>query len=146
MKGNGYLSRRSARRASLMAATAAGLGAVVLVLAPGVAPNPDLFGAPARAQNLSEKAQQIPQKPVGFADIVEKVKPAVISVRVKVEEKGGTHLGDDEEEQGQGEIPLPPGSPFERFFRRFGMPDLHSGPQSSPARARASLLRATAMR
>jgi serine protease Do len=108
-----------------MATTAAGFGAAALVLA--LAPNPGLFGVRAQAQNLSEKAQQIQQKPVGFADIVEKVKPAVVSVRVKVEEKGDTHLGDQDDQQG--EMPLPPGSPFERFFRRFGMPDLHSGPQ-----------------
>jgi serine protease Do len=125
MKGNGYLWRLSARRAVLLATTVAGFGGAALILGPGAAPNSALFGAPAHAQNLSEKAQQIAQKPVGFADIVEKVKPAVISVRVKVEEKGDAHVGDDEE----GEIPLPPGSPFERFFRRFGMPDLHSGPQ-----------------
>ena len=124
MKPNGYL-RPSARRAGLMATTAAGFGAAALVLA--LAPNPGLFGVRAQAQNLSEKAQQIQQKPVGFADIVEKVKPAVVSVRVKVEEKGDTHLGDQDDQQG--EMPLPPGSPFERFFRRFGMPDLHSGPQ-----------------
>ncbi len=125
MKGNGSLCRLSVRRAGLLATSVAGIGAAAMILAPGVARNSDLFGAPARAQNLSERAQQIAQKPVGFADIVEKVKPAVISVRVKVEEKGAEHLGDDQE----GEIPLPPGSPFERFFRRFGMPDLHSGPQ-----------------
>ena len=40
---------------------------------------------PAHAQNLTQQAQQLAQKPVGFADIVEKVKPAVISVRVKME-------------------------------------------------------------
>lgn len=124
MKGNGNLWRLSARRAGLLAATAAGFGAAALILP--LAPNPNLV-APARAQNLSEKAQAIARKPVGFADIVEKVKPAVISVRVKVEEKGGTHMGDDDDDDGG--IPLPPGSPFERFFRRFGMPDLHSGPQ-----------------
>jgi len=28
------------------------------------------------AQNLTEKVQELPQHPVGFADIVEKVKPA----------------------------------------------------------------------
>src|SRR5262249_42952770 len=56
------------------------------------------------------------QRPVGFADIVEKVKPSVISVRVKMD--GGPRMtGFD------GESPFPPGSPMERFFRRFGMPD-----------------------
>jgi serine protease Do len=56
------------------------------------------------------------QRPVGFADIVEKVKPSVISVRVKMD-NGPRMMGFD------GDSPFPPGSPMERFFRRFGMPD-----------------------
>ncbi|HKN08477.1 MAG TPA: Do family serine endopeptidase [Pseudomonadota bacterium] len=58
----------------------------------------------------AESAQRMP----GFADLVEKVKPAVISVRVKVE---GAKMMNFE-----GETPLAPNSPMERFFRRFGMP------------------------
>ena len=38
----------------------------------------------AQAQNLTEQAHKL-QAPIGFADIVEKVKPAVISVRVKID-------------------------------------------------------------
>jgi serine protease Do len=52
---------------------------------------------------------------MGFADIVEKVKPAVISVRVKVA-SGPQMMGF----QG-GDTPLPPN--VERFFRRFGLPE-----------------------
>jgi serine protease Do len=52
------------------------------------------------------------QRPVGFADIVEKVKPAVISVKVKMNAPGETFsLNEDN--------PLR-GTPFEDFFRRFG--------------------------
>ncbi|HEV3022882.1 MAG TPA: Do family serine endopeptidase, partial [Pirellulales bacterium] len=76
----------------------------------------DFFAGPAHAQNLSQQAQQLPQKPVGFADIVEKVKPAVISVRVKMERPADAGLSSDE-------LPFPPGSPFEHFFKRFGMPN-----------------------
>ncbi|MGA8816252.1 MAG: trypsin-like peptidase domain-containing protein, partial [Xanthobacteraceae bacterium] len=121
MNGNGSLLRRSlsARRLALLATTVAGLGAAAIV----VAPNWDSFGATARAQNLSEKAQQITQKPVGFADIVEKVKPAVISVRVKMERPAASHSDDEQQ------IPFPPGSPFERFFKRFGAPNAPSGPE-----------------
>jgi len=58
------------------------------------------------------------QAPVGFADIVAKVKPAVISVRVKVDSKPAT--------TGFGNNPdVPPG--LREFFRRFGMPDLPPG-------------------
>jgi serine protease Do len=104
-----------ARRFGLLATTVAGLGAAAFF----VAPNPALFGNPAHAQNLSQQAQQLPQHPVGFADIVAKVKPAVISVRVKME-RPAAGLSEDE-------LPFPPGSPFERFFRRFGMPNNGEG-------------------
>src|SRR5215475_9159917 len=75
-----------ARRLFLLATTIASLGAAVAVISPGF--NHLEGGYPAAlAQNLSEQARKM-QAPVGFADIVEKVKPAVISVRVKVD--GGT--------------------------------------------------------
>jgi serine protease Do len=123
---NGSPLRRklSARRKALLATTVAGLGAAVLLAAPGVTPKHDLFGASAQAQNLSEKAQQLSQKPVGFADIVEHVKPAVISVRVKMERSANSNLKDNDDDSN----PFPPGSPFERFFRRFGMPNVPSLP------------------
>jgi serine protease Do len=106
-------ARLSARRVALLATTIAGFGAVAF-FAPQ-SPNADFFAAPAHAQNLTHEAQQLPQKPVGFADIVEKVKPAVIAVRVKVEGMAEAGPSDDE-------LPVPPGSPFERFFKRFGAP------------------------
>src|SRR6476469_10127899 len=67
----------SLRRAVLLATTIAGLGAGALFIAPG------FNYSPALAQNLSEQARKL-AAPVGFADIVEKVKPAVISVGAKV--------------------------------------------------------------
>ena len=104
----------SARRMALLATTIAGFGAAAF-FAPYTVPKTDFFMGPAHAQNLSQQAQQLPQKPVGFADIVEKVKPAVISVQVKMERPADGGLSSDE-------LPFPPGSPFERFFKRFGMP------------------------
>ena len=106
----------SARRIGLLATTIAGLGAAALFVAPNLAPNAGFFAAPAHAQNLTQQAQQLPQHPVGFADIVAKVKPAVISVRVKMEKEETPGLSEDE-------VPFPPGSPFDRFFRRFGNPN-----------------------
>src|SRR5262249_28781105 len=55
-----------------------------------------------------------------FADIVEKVKPAVVSVRVKVE--AGPQLSSDDFQIPQGQQGQQ-GSPFEFFFKRFGMPN-----------------------
>ena len=80
------------------------------------------FGSAAQAQNLTEKVQQLPQRPVGFADIVEKVKPAVISVRVKIDRPVASNSSSDDD------LPFPPGSPFEKFFRQFGMPGMPSMP------------------
>jgi len=103
----------SARRVALLA-SAAVLGAGVLFSGATFAPrgdatlHPSFLGVPAYAETA--------QRPVGFADIVEKVKPSVFSVRVKVD-GGPRMMGFD------GESPFPPGSPMERFFRRFGMPD-----------------------
>jgi serine protease Do len=126
---NGSPPRRRllARRVALVAMTIAGFGLAVLLVAPNTQTKLDLFGAPAQAQNVSEKAQQLTQKPVGFADIVEKVKPAVISVRVKMERSATSGQKDNDDDN-----PFPPGSPFERFFRRFGMPNspsLPNGPE-----------------
>jgi len=119
MKVNFRVSRGSlsTRRIALLATTIAGFGTAALVFAPGT-PLRSAFGTAAQAQNLSEKVQQLPQRPVGFADIVEKVKPAVISVRVKIDRPADSDSNDED-------LPFPPGSPFERFFRPFGMPNTH---------------------
>ncbi|HZP79677.1 MAG TPA: Do family serine endopeptidase [Pseudolabrys sp.] len=103
--------RLSARRFLLLATTAAGLGAAALVFSPGLTPQGSYSSA--FAQNLSDQAQKV-RAPVGFADIVEKVKPAVISVRVKID-------GGSAETSGLNQNDLPPG--LQDFFRRFGMPD-----------------------
>jgi serine protease Do len=117
MKGNFGFTRRTlaARRIALLATTIAGFGAATLIFSPGTYPQ-GMFADTAHAQNLTEKVQQLPQRPVGFADIVEKVKPAVISVRVKIDRPAESSLSEDE-------LPFPPGSPFERFFKRFGAPN-----------------------
>jgi serine protease Do len=104
----------SARKLALMASVVAGLGVASYGLTPSS--NYDVFTTAAHAQ--VNKDMQNAQQPVGFADIVERVKPSVISVRVKITEK--TPSGDGFE---NGESPFPPGSPMERFFRRFGGPD-----------------------
>jgi serine protease Do len=115
---NGNLAPRrvlSVRRFGLLATTIAGLGAAAFFVAPSLTPEGAFFAGPAHAQNLSQEAQKLGQRPVGFADIVAKVKPAVISVRVKIDKPVGPALSEDD-------APFPPGSPMERFFHRFGMP------------------------
>ena len=116
---NGNLAPRrvlSVRRIGLLATTIAGLGAAAFFVAPSLTPDSAFFAGPAHAQNLSQEAQKLGQRPAGFADIVAKVKPAVISVRVKIDKPAGVSLNEDD-------APFPPGSPMERFFHRFGMPN-----------------------
>ena len=110
----------SARRVILLTTTIAALGAAALVVAPDF--NLSVRYPGAWAQNLTEQAQKMPA-PVGFADIVEKVKPAVISVRVKID-GGAQTTGTADLEN------LPPG--LREFFRRFGGPDMPNGQQGMP--------------
>jgi serine protease Do len=72
-------------------------------------------------------AAELTQRPVGFADLVEKIKPAVISVRVKVD-AGAEMMNFD------GDMPFPQDSPMERFFRRFGMPNGENTPNNQHQR------------
>jgi serine protease Do len=112
----------SGRRIVLLATTIASLGVAALVVGPGFNLHSGYPGA--FAQNLTEQAKKV-AAPVGFADIVEKVKPAVISVRVKIDGGSQTNgLGGGDLEN------VPPG--LREFFKRFGMPDGQNGPQGSP--------------
>src|SRR5215471_11088866 len=98
----------SARRLVLLAGVA-GLGVAVLL---GAGPLPQ----PTSPALTSIAYAQGVQRPMGFADIVDKVKPAVISVRVKTA-SGAKMMGFE------GDLPFPPNSQMERFFRRFGLPE-----------------------
>src|SRR4051812_21854032 len=91
--------RRAMRRAWLGAAAAASIsGAGLVEAASGYA-----------AAYAAESAG-----PASFADIVERVKGAVVSVKVK--------LADSEDADADSEDRRAPGGgPFERFFKRFGL-------------------------
>src|SRR6202000_1171745 len=103
----------SARKFALMASVVAGLGFAVYGFGPSGAPV-DIFSTSAHAQ-VNNEVRKVAQ-PVGFADIVERVKPSVISVKVNINEKVSKDDNNDDS-------PFQPGSPMERFFRRFGGPD-----------------------
>ena len=74
----------SARKLALMASVVAGLGVAVYGFSPSHGPV-DIFTSPAHAQ-VNNEVRKV-EKPVGFADIVERVKPSVISVKVNITEK-----------------------------------------------------------
>jgi serine protease Do len=114
----------SARRLALMASVVAGLG----VAAYGLSPQGpvDIFTSPAHAQ-VNNEVRKVAQ-PIGFADIVEHVKPSVISVKVNITEKASA-----KDDNNNDDSPFQPGSPMERFFRRFGGPDgLPPGMRGNP--------------
>jgi serine protease Do len=116
----------SARKFALMASVVAGLGVAVYGFGQSHGPV-DIFSNPAHAQ-VNNEVRKV-ERPVGFADIVERVKPSVISVKVNISEK----LAKDDSSNND-DSPFQPGSPMERFFRRFGGPDglppsLRGGPR-----------------
>jgi serine protease Do len=102
----------SKRRVILLASVAA-IGAGTLFGSPSYPPL-TLNGTPAHADAATAQAQP------GFADLIERVKPAVISVRVKIEDESATSgSGLNNQEFGDNN-----NEGLQRFFRQFGMPDV----------------------
>ncbi len=112
-------SRIFSRRRLVLLTTVAGVCAIVA------------FGGPIGygrislpAWTASARAAENPQQPAGFADLVGKVKPAVISVRVKVDEgTDPTGLSTD----GENLPPVLQGTPFEKFFHQYGFDGTQKG-------------------
>jgi serine protease Do len=94
----------SARRLVLLASVAA-VGAVTLFGSPDGSPLPAFPGF----------AHAAAARSTGFADVAEKVMPAVISVRTKIEGAQEMMRFNDEDR-------VEPGFP-QRFFRQFGLPE-----------------------
>jgi serine protease Do len=108
--------RRSLRAALLGAVALVALGAAALengALSPIAA-----FAA----------TTQVSAGPASFADVVDRVKSSVVSVKVKLADGG------DADVESQGMPHFPPGSPFDHFFKRFGMPDDNDGDSPMPHR------------
>jgi len=98
-----FATRRSALRAGIVALAAAGVFAGA-----GIVP---------QLQVVSRAGAQTITRAIGFADIVDRVKPAVISVRVKI----------DAGKRTKETSPFSKDSPLDRFYRRFGQPDTPEG-------------------
>jgi len=123
---NGFLSTAHKllfkRRLSLLASVAV-VGTAVMLAGPGANQAIQFNGSPAHAVEAT-----VPQ--AGFADLIAKVKPAVISVRVKIEQGANTtsfNFGNDN-------MPFTPNSPFEKFFKQFGMPGMPNVPNMPQGR------------
>ena len=94
---------------------AALLGAVALAALGGGA-----FETSVAPVSAAATSAQPPAGPASFADVVDRVKPAVVSVKVKLSDADQV---DDEDSQGMPGMPdIPKDSPFYHFFRHFGMP------------------------
>ena len=105
----------SARKVALMASVVTGLAVYGFSSAPG---HFDIFGSVAHAE--VSHAVSTAAQPLSFADVVERVKPSVISVKVTMKGTATDASTKDEDDE--------LGSPMERFFRQFGDPN--GGPQN----------------
>jgi serine protease Do len=104
----------SARRLVLLGSVAA-VGAALLVGGPGI------YHANLPAwTSAASAADSTLQHPSGFADIVAKVKPAVISVRVKLPASAEPAMMQQQGDDDQDAVPTVPGSPMDKFFQQFG--------------------------
>ena len=101
----------SAQKMALMASVVTGLGIAGYGLSPSSA-GFDIFASPAHAEVSNAPSAT---QPTGFADMVERVKPSVISVKVTMKEKSSDDANKSDNDESS--------SPMERFFRRFGGPD-----------------------
>ena len=103
------LSRTNERRplrAALLGAAAIAVAGVLTVEALPVASHPAL----AAASTLSAG-------PASFADVVDRVKGAVVSVKVKIDQ---SNVAFDEQFAADADAEFPKGGPLEKFFRQFG--------------------------
>lgn len=99
----------TARRLALLASAA---GLAIAVVATGTSG----FNTPNFPSAIATAHADTMQRSTGFADVVERVKPAVISVRVKVDATAKmTSMNDNDEAN-----PMQPGAPLEKFFEQFG--------------------------
>jgi serine protease Do len=100
--------RVSPRRVALMGSVA-GITLAVLLGGPS-----GFRQIPIPAWSNQVQAAETLQHPADFADLIAKVKPAVVSVRVKMEQ------GLQDSSSNENATPMQPGSPMDRFFRQFG--------------------------
>ena len=99
-------NERRPLRAALLGAAAIAVAGALAVEALPVASHPALAAASTPSAG-----------PASFADVVDRVKGAVVSVKVKIDQ---SNVAFDEDSQPTPMPNLPKGSPFEKFFRQFG--------------------------
>ena len=121
--GGRSTAKMPARKTRLAVAAFAVAGLIGLQAAPALAQEPLNTQAAAPSKTA---LQSLPS----FADLVEKVSPAVVSIRVDAEE--------EVQNNGMPDLPFPPGSPFEKFFRDLQPKGKDGKPLTRKARALGS--------
>ena len=87
------------------------MGSVAALAVAALLGGPSTFKQIPSLSNPVQAAEANTQHPADFADLIEKVKPAVISVRVKLEQTA---------QRGNSDNSVQPGSPVDKFLRQFG--------------------------
>jgi serine protease Do len=123
---NRIIPARPGRKARRLALLASAAGLAIAVVATGTSG----FSTPNFPSAITTAHAETIQRSTGFADVVEKVKPAVISVRVKVDATAQMMSMNDNHEVN----PMQPGAPLEKFFEQFGG---HGMPKGFPQGKRA---------
>jgi serine protease Do len=119
MQNSRYLVSRLRRHRIALLTSAAGIGIAVLAAGINLPPR-----SPTALMSSAIAAEPV-ARPAGFADIVARVKPAVISVLVRMDDsKQVSSL-----EQNDEASPFSQNSPLDRFLRRFGFRDMPNGMQ-----------------
>ena len=92
------------------------LGAVAVTALGATVAAPSLLSTyPAQAAQIAGQPAPSTIAPGSFADVVDRVSPAVVSVKVKMVE----NASDDDDSPAQSMPNIPKGDPLERFFRQF---------------------------
>ena len=107
----------------ILLASAASIAAAAVVTGPSGKGVLDSLITPAQAAADTHA-------PAGFADVVAKVRPAVISVRVKVEPTAQM-MGMQEDDEDDA-TPLLPRNPLEKYFKQFKFGDMSQGMPRMP--------------
>ncbi len=106
----------SLRRRLTLFTSAAALGAAVAIGGAYAIAQQSTTTVPAQGVQQAAVVNPSTAPAAGFADLVARVKPAVISVRVKIDENPQNTSMSGESQQN----PFQPGTPFWQFFHRFG--------------------------
>ncbi len=105
--------RKSLRAALLGAAAIAAVGAVTVETLP-LSTNAAIAAAPLPSAG-----------PASFADVVDRVRGSVVSIKVKMDEMASADEGEGNGDAAPAPMPnLPKGSPLEKFFRQFRAPGM----------------------